>query len=160
MLGLEACVVGAVAVIQEPSQGADTLRHPRAAVPEFIVDHVYGLHLGQQSVSACSPTYAPSAMKPLPSPNTCVSEHFRSPNRQVRGLGRQSRRPVALEAAAGPWGSGAWDSGASRTGPDRLETLVLKPVDPLFEKNGAGAFLRIHVEGTARQPKFGVDLKF
>jgi hypothetical protein len=34
---------------------------------------------------------------------------------------------------------------------------VLKPVDPFFTKNGAGTFLRIKVEGTADQPKFGLD---
>jgi hypothetical protein len=34
---------------------------------------------------------------------------------------------------------------------------VLKPVDPFFSKNGAGTFLRIKVEGTAQEPKFGLD---
>lgn len=32
---------------------------------------------------------------------------------------------------------------------------ALKPVDPFFAKNGAGTFLRIQVEGTSKQPKFG-----
>ena len=32
---------------------------------------------------------------------------------------------------------------------------ALKPVDPLFAKNGVGTFLRIQVEGTSKQPKFG-----
>jgi len=35
--------------------------------------------------------------------------------------------------------------------------VVLKPIDPIFEKNGAGTFLRIKVEGSSRQPKFGLD---
>lgn len=34
---------------------------------------------------------------------------------------------------------------------------ALKPVDPFFEKNGAGTFLRIKVDGSAQQPKFGLD---
>ena len=34
---------------------------------------------------------------------------------------------------------------------------VLKPVDPIFAKNGAGTFLRIKVEGTSRKPRFGLD---
>jgi hypothetical protein len=33
---------------------------------------------------------------------------------------------------------------------------ALKPVDPFFAKNGAGTFLRIRVNGTSRQPKFGL----
>ena len=32
---------------------------------------------------------------------------------------------------------------------------ALKPVDPVFAKNGVGTFLRIQVEGTSKQPKFG-----
>jgi len=34
---------------------------------------------------------------------------------------------------------------------------ALKPVDPFFSKNGAGTFLRIKVDGTADDPKFGLD---
>jgi len=34
---------------------------------------------------------------------------------------------------------------------------VLKPIDPFFSKQGAGTFLRIKVEGTAKEPKFGLD---
>jgi hypothetical protein len=34
---------------------------------------------------------------------------------------------------------------------------VLKPVDPFFSKKGAGTFLRIKVEGSSKQPKFGLD---
>ena len=36
--------------------------------------------------------------------------------------------------------------------------VVLKPVDRLFEKEGAGTFLRIRVDGTSKAPKFGVNL--
>ena len=34
---------------------------------------------------------------------------------------------------------------------------LLKPVDPFFSKNGAGTFLHIKVEGSADEPKFGLD---
>jgi hypothetical protein len=36
---------------------------------------------------------------------------------------------------------------------------ALKPVDRFFEKDGAGTFLHIHIGGTSRKPKFGLDLK-
>jgi len=34
---------------------------------------------------------------------------------------------------------------------------VLKPVDPFFAKNGAGTYLKIKIEGSAKEPKFGLD---
>ena len=34
---------------------------------------------------------------------------------------------------------------------------ALKPVDPFFEKNGAGTFLRIRVDGPTSHPHFGLD---
>jgi hypothetical protein len=34
---------------------------------------------------------------------------------------------------------------------------ALKPVDPFFAKRGAGTFLKIKVDGTSQQPKFGLD---
>jgi hypothetical protein len=36
--------------------------------------------------------------------------------------------------------------------------VVLKPVDRFFEKDGAGTFLRIRVDGTSKAPKFGVNI--
>jgi hypothetical protein len=36
---------------------------------------------------------------------------------------------------------------------------ALKPVDRFFEKEGAGTFLRFHISGTSRKPKFGLDLR-
>ena len=36
--------------------------------------------------------------------------------------------------------------------------VLLKPADRLFEKDGAGTEVPIHVDGTREQPKFGVDL--
>jgi len=34
---------------------------------------------------------------------------------------------------------------------------VLKPVDPFFAKNGAGTFVKIKIDGSSHQPKFGLD---
>ena len=31
------------------------------------------------------------------------------------------------------------------------------PVDPFFAKDGAGTLLKIKVDGTSREPKFGLD---
>jgi hypothetical protein len=36
------------------------------------------------------------------------------------------------------------------------KSVLLRPIDPFFEKNGAGTFLNIVVEGDARHPRFGV----
>jgi hypothetical protein len=36
---------------------------------------------------------------------------------------------------------------------------VLRPADPFFAKHGAGTYLRIKVDGTSQQPKFGLDRK-
>lgn len=36
------------------------------------------------------------------------------------------------------------------------KSRVLRPFDRLFEKDGAGTFLRIRVDGTSRAPKFGL----
>jgi hypothetical protein len=37
--------------------------------------------------------------------------------------------------------------------------LLLKPADRLFEKDGAGTLVPIHISGTREDPKFGVDFK-
>jgi hypothetical protein len=34
---------------------------------------------------------------------------------------------------------------------------LLKPADPFFAKNGAGTFVKIKIEGSSHQPKFGLD---
>ena len=34
---------------------------------------------------------------------------------------------------------------------------VLKPADPFFAKHGAGTFVKIKIEGSSHQPKFGLD---
>lgn len=40
----------------------------------------------------------------------------------------------------------------------RWKSLLLKPVDPFFNKDGAGAVIPVKVSGTKAAPKFGLDL--
>jgi hypothetical protein len=40
----------------------------------------------------------------------------------------------------------------------KWKSLLLKPVDPFFRKNGAGAEIPVKVTGTKGSPKFGLDL--
>ena len=41
----------------------------------------------------------------------------------------------------------------------KWKSLLLKPVDPFFKKNGAGAEIPVKVTGTKGAPKFGLDLR-
>jgi hypothetical protein len=41
----------------------------------------------------------------------------------------------------------------------RWKSLLLKPVDPYFHKNGAGAEIPVKITGTKGEPKFGLDLR-
>jgi len=41
----------------------------------------------------------------------------------------------------------------------KWKSVLLKPVDPFFKKNGAGAEIPVKVSGTKSAPKFGLDLK-
>jgi hypothetical protein len=41
----------------------------------------------------------------------------------------------------------------------KWKSLLLKPVDPFFEKHGAGAEIPVKVTGTKGAPKFGLDLR-
>jgi hypothetical protein len=40
----------------------------------------------------------------------------------------------------------------------RWKSLLLKPVDPFFNKNGSGAEIPVKISGTKGSPKFGLDL--
>jgi hypothetical protein len=40
----------------------------------------------------------------------------------------------------------------------KWKSILLKPVDPFFKKNGAGAEIPVKVSGTKSAPKFGLDL--
>jgi hypothetical protein len=39
-----------------------------------------------------------------------------------------------------------------------IKSLLLKPIDPLFRKKGAGTALPIKVEGKRSSPRFGLDV--
>jgi hypothetical protein len=39
------------------------------------------------------------------------------------------------------------------------KAVLLKPIDPLFEKEGAGTLLPIKITGTGSDPKFGLDIR-
>jgi hypothetical protein len=41
----------------------------------------------------------------------------------------------------------------------RWKSVLLKPVDPFFKKNGAGAEIPVKISGTKSAPKFGLDLR-
>ncbi|HEV8395919.1 MAG TPA: AsmA-like C-terminal region-containing protein [Vicinamibacterales bacterium] len=40
-----------------------------------------------------------------------------------------------------------------------FKSILLRPIDPLFRRNGAGTLLPIRISGTVNQPDFGVDMK-
>jgi hypothetical protein len=50
------------------------------------------------------------------------------------------------------------DAKVSQMMASRWKSLLLKPVDPFFKKNGAGAEIPVKVSGTRSAPKFGLDL--
>jgi hypothetical protein len=39
-----------------------------------------------------------------------------------------------------------------------IKRVLLKPIDPLFRRDGAGTVLPIHIQGTRGQPSFGIDI--
>jgi hypothetical protein len=50
------------------------------------------------------------------------------------------------------------DAKVSQMVASRWKSVLLKPVDPFFKKNGAGAEIPVKVSGTRSAPKFGLDL--
>ena len=50
------------------------------------------------------------------------------------------------------------DAKVSQMVASKWKSLMLKPVDPFFKKNGAGAEIPVKVSGTKSSPKFGLDL--
>jgi hypothetical protein len=50
------------------------------------------------------------------------------------------------------------DAKVSQMMASRWKSILLKPVDPFFKKNGAGAEIPVKVSGTKSAPKFGLDL--
>jgi hypothetical protein len=50
------------------------------------------------------------------------------------------------------------DAKVSQMVASRWKSILLKPVDPFFKKNGAGAEIPVKISGTKSAPKFGLDL--
>lgn len=68
--------------------------------------------------------------------------------------GRYTLRSQALDFN----GALRLDAPVSRT-VTGFKSILLKPIDPLFRRNGAGTLLPITISGTVDQPNFGVDMK-
>jgi hypothetical protein len=51
------------------------------------------------------------------------------------------------------------DAKVSQMVASKWKSILLKPVDPFFKKNGAGAEIPVKVSGTKSAPKFGLDLR-
>jgi hypothetical protein len=51
------------------------------------------------------------------------------------------------------------DAKVSQMFASKWKSLMLKPVDPFFHKDGAGAVIPVKVTGTKGAPKFGLDLR-
>jgi len=50
------------------------------------------------------------------------------------------------------------DAKVSQMVASKWKSFLLKPVDPFFKKNGAGAEIPVKISGTKSAPKFGLDL--
>jgi hypothetical protein len=50
------------------------------------------------------------------------------------------------------------DAKVSQMVASKWKSILLKPVDPFFKKNGAGAEIPVKISGTRSAPKFGLDL--
>lgn len=68
--------------------------------------------------------------------------------------GRYTLRTQALDFI----GALRLDAPVSRT-VTGFKSILLRPIDPLFRRNGAGTHLPIRISGTVNQPNFGVDVK-
>jgi hypothetical protein len=51
------------------------------------------------------------------------------------------------------------DAKVSQMMASKWKSILLKPVDPFFKKNGAGAEIPVKISGTKSAPKFGLDLR-
>jgi hypothetical protein len=50
------------------------------------------------------------------------------------------------------------DAKVSQMVASKWKSILLKPVDPFFQKDGAGAEIPVKISGTKSAPKFGLDL--
>jgi hypothetical protein len=51
------------------------------------------------------------------------------------------------------------DAKVSQMVASKWKSVMLKPVDPFFKKEGAGAVIPVKISGTRSAPKFGLDLR-
>jgi hypothetical protein len=51
------------------------------------------------------------------------------------------------------------DAKVSQMVASKWKSILLKPADPFFKKNGAGAEIPVKISGTRSAPKFGLDLR-
>jgi len=80
--------------------------------------------------------------------------HFSVQGARVNLDGRYTLRDQGLDFT----GALQLDAPVSQT-VTGFKSILLKPIDPLFRRNGAGTHLPIRISGTVNQPNFGVDVK-
>jgi hypothetical protein len=80
--------------------------------------------------------------------------HFSVHGARVDLAGRYALRDQVLDFT----GALRLDAPVSRT-VTGFKSILLRPIDPLFRRNGAGTHLPIRISGTVDQPNFGVDVK-
>jgi AsmA-like C-terminal region len=78
---------------------------------------------------------------------------FQLPGARVNLAGHYGLRSEALDFA----GTFRMDASVSEAAGGGWKGALLKPINPLFRKKGAGAVLPIKITGTRRDPKFGLD---
>lgn len=78
---------------------------------------------------------------------------FGVPGAQVRIAGRYGLRTQALDFL----GHLRMQATVSQAMGGGVKGFFLKPFDPLFKRDGAGAVVPIKIEGTRKEPKFGLD---
>jgi len=79
---------------------------------------------------------------------------FSVPGAQVQLAGRYVLRPEWLDFQ----GRLLMDAKVSQT-QTGIKSLLLKVVDPLFNKRGGGSAIPIHIRGRRDDPEFGLDVR-
>lgn len=78
---------------------------------------------------------------------------FQLPGARINLAGRYGLRSEALDFE----GTFRMQATISKAAGGGWKGMLLKPIDPLFRKKGAGAVVPIKVNGTRQDPKFGLD---
>jgi hypothetical protein len=79
---------------------------------------------------------------------------FAVPGAQVQLAGRYSLKPETLDFQ----GQLLMDAKVSQT-QTGIKSLLLKAVDPLFNRRGGGSAIPIHIRGKRSDPDFGLDVR-